>query len=311
MVSIYEYEIPTYSSNGYGIAVLHDLNNNFDTNRTGDPGEPLAWYRMGVVDNLDYTDDSANATRVFSGASISVNFNPPPTGPVDDVFEPDNNTNDAKYISIGTSENHNLTENDEDWHWFDMIAGVNYRIETFASTGDDTDTVLEVFENDGVTLIGENDDISTMNYFSQVNFMAPSTSLGYLRVTGFEGGVGDYGVGYYSEGVTAGVITPETAQYDSISQGEFTWYSFSADAGVTYTIWTYAAGGPDADTVVAVLSDTFAELAENNDGPVSPFSEVVFTPATSGTYYIRVRSLNDGEYNLQYTAPTSIDVTIQ
>jgi uncharacterized repeat protein (TIGR01451 family) len=78
-------------------------------------------------------------------------------------------------------------ETDTDWAYFYAQGGVEYTIATsnlspeYDPGGFFTDTVLELYEPDGVTLVDMNDDFGG-SYRSQLEWLAPQTGVFYLKV---------------------------------------------------------------------------------------------------------------------------------
>jgi len=314
-VSIFEYDIPRLSTSGYAIVVLHDLDGDFSSNQEPEPGEPMGWYKMGAPGNLFYSPEPDQYTRVYPGDSVYVEFDPPP--PPEDSFEPDGSASQANLIGVDTSEQHTLVPGDQDWHYFNAIAGVSYTIDTFAGpTGETTDTVLSVYEADGATLIDENNDYAGQFSFSQVQFVALADGPVYLKVTGFQDGVtGEYEVGVYQDSLSTTSLSVDTLYAGSLdSTTEYDWFTINVTSGTTNRLETTNTGyGNDADTIIAVFDDAFSLIATNDDGPTVPYSLVDFVSGYSGTYYVRVHGsgVSTGYYDLTYTVPTLLDVTIQ
>ncbi|MFQ6128788.1 MAG: hypothetical protein ACE5QW_07805, partial [Thermoplasmata archaeon] len=87
---------------------------------------------------------------------INITTSTPPGG---DAYEPDNDPAEANPIPTdGTIQSHNFhVPSDPDWVWFTITPGDTYFIRT-SNLGAPCDTVLFLFETDGVTLIDFDDD---------------------------------------------------------------------------------------------------------------------------------------------------------
>ncbi len=114
-----------------------------------------------------------------------------------DGYEEDNRWEDAKPIPLdGSPAFHNFDVfADQDWHYFPAQAGTTYTITTF-NLVPPTDTVLELYDTDGTTLLVLNDDAASVTNFSskfggtalssglasQIVWTAPSTGRYYFMV---------------------------------------------------------------------------------------------------------------------------------
>ena len=101
-----------------------------------------------------------------------------------DAYEPDNRWEDAKPIPLdGSPAFHNFSVfADQDWHYFPADAGTTYTITTF-NLVPPTDTVLELYDTDRVTLLSMNDDApGVTDLSSQIVWTAPSTGRYYFMV---------------------------------------------------------------------------------------------------------------------------------
>ena len=80
---------------------------------------------------------------------------------------------------------------DEDWYRFEALAGGDYSFRV--TLRGLPDSVLRLFEEDGETLISENDDVDFPNSRgSAIEWTAPTSGVRYLQVSGFDGATGNY-----------------------------------------------------------------------------------------------------------------------
>ncbi len=80
---------------------------------------------------------------------------------------------------------------DVDWFQFDAIEGGEYTFRTTLRGLDDS--VLQLFSEDGETLVAENDDVDyPVNRGSLIEWTAESTGTYYIVVSGFDGSMGTY-----------------------------------------------------------------------------------------------------------------------
>jgi uncharacterized protein YjiK len=100
-----------------------------------------------------------------------------------DAYESDDGLGSASRLPPnGASQIHNFhTEEDTDWVKFTAQAGVTYTLAT-ANTGDHADTVLELYDADGSTLLAENDDCAGRWPASCLDWQAPSDGTYYVKV---------------------------------------------------------------------------------------------------------------------------------
>jgi hypothetical protein len=125
----------------------------------------------------------------------------PIPGNVADSYEPDDSYTQATSISPGSSQDHTLhTTSDYDYMMFSATAGYDYEMETF-SPGDNTDTVMTLYDTNGTTQLAENDDNdakaiakSNRSLQSTINWTCPSNGTYYIRVRGYSGDIGTYSI---------------------------------------------------------------------------------------------------------------------
>jgi len=108
-----------------------------------------------------------------------------------DAFEPDNGPLDAQAIATnGATQAHTFCAGaalaevgDQDWVRFDALGGADYLIKT-TDLGPQSDTILEVYDRNRVTLLASNDDAGPGNA-SALTFTAPATGAYFIRVRHF------------------------------------------------------------------------------------------------------------------------------
>jgi len=111
-----------------------------------------------------------------------------------DAFEPDNGALDAPAIATtGVTQTHTfcagaaLTDvGDQDWVRFAALGGASYLIQT-TNLGLQSDTVVEVYGRNMVTLLATNDDAGP-GQASTLNFVAPATGDYFIRIRHFDAG---------------------------------------------------------------------------------------------------------------------------
>lgn len=135
-----------------------------------------AWY-IGELDHRysfrARAVDRAGNVRAFPATAEATTFIAPCTP---DAFEPDNAPIDAAPLAPGDAQSHTFCGvGDRDWVTFYAEAGGTYTIET-ANLNGLTDTVLELYSGDGVSLLASNDDIDyPANVASRIVWQAPAS----------------------------------------------------------------------------------------------------------------------------------------
>ncbi len=80
---------------------------------------------------------------------------------------------------------------DVDWFSFDAVQGQSFSFETLLGENDIEDTVIRLIDQDGIVLIGDDDD-SGVKLASKLPWVAPATGTYYIEVSGFNANVGEY-----------------------------------------------------------------------------------------------------------------------
>jgi hypothetical protein len=89
----------------------------------------------------------------------------------------------------------------------------------------------------------------------------------------------------YAKTITVNAVAQDHNFYDDATD----WLKFTATAGTTYTIESWVFGS--ADTVLYLYYGTSTLKASNDDKATGDYgSRIVYTPTTSGTYYIKAYS---------------------
>lgn len=107
-----------------------------------------------------------------------------------DGYEPDGTPAQAKALSIGSAQRHNLNPaGDVDWVYVDLTSGRPYLFAT-RDLGGAADTVLELYDTDGTTLLAQNDDCDPYTRASCLTISAPAGGRYYLKVRDYLPGAG-------------------------------------------------------------------------------------------------------------------------
>ena len=202
---------------------------------------------------------------------------------------------------------------DKDWISFDAVAGRTYTITT-SRLGGAVDTVLQLYDTDGKTLIDENDDYLAANDASQIVWTAARSGKYYVRITHFDPTYDPAAAPVCGNGYQVAVETalcdvaedayepdnhfttaawrptegqPITRSFETTADKD--WISFDAVAGRTYTITTSHLGGA-VDTVLQLYDTDGKTLIDENDDYLadSDASQIVWTAAQNGKYFARI-----------------------
>jgi subtilisin-like proprotein convertase family protein len=99
----------------------------------------------------------------------------------DDVHENDGTSASAKPKLIGSEYHHTyFGQGDEDWSSFNLIAGTDYIFKTL-DLSDWADTMLELFDTDGTSILDSNDNRAEGFKESLIRFVAPVDGTYYLK----------------------------------------------------------------------------------------------------------------------------------
>ena len=129
-----------------------------------------------------------------------------------DTYEPDDNPALARAIvPDGATQTHEIQpSSDQDYLRFSVNAGTEYIIETFPTTTNPVgDTVVTLYDSNGVTVISEDDDGGD-GLYSRLQYAAPTSGTRYVRVRSYGG---EHSGGYIvsvsttSSAVLGGTIT--------------------------------------------------------------------------------------------------------
>jgi PKD repeat protein/uncharacterized protein YjiK len=150
--------------------------------------------------------DVAGNVSNFSDGSTSYTVNICDVAP--DVHEGDDSGTQATSITPdGYTQIHNIHhEEDVDWVKFSAQAGVTYELLT-GNSGGHADTVLELYDSDGNTLLDENDDCPNRWPASCLTWHAPRSDTYYVKLYHWDpwayGCTTEYGVAITSDRATS------------------------------------------------------------------------------------------------------------
>ena len=245
------------------------------------------------------------------------------TAPVGDAYEPDDSSVAASPIAVdAAAQQHTIhLDDDEDWVSFTVTAGRAYTIQTAEGTpADSMDTVLYLYDSDGMTLIDYNydDPYSYYPYYSRIDYVADADKTVYAMVRGGDfGRTGAYalsvklvGDSYEPDG-SFGLATPLTvgaaAQQHSIDpDDDEDWVSFTVETGYKYALTTAPGASPDDPNTELYLydSDGTTLITSNSDDETEDrgyFSRIDYTADADKTVFAKVAGWDTGTYTLSVT----------
>ncbi len=198
------------------------------------------------------------------------------------------------------------TAGDHDWFSINLVEGETYTFTTFLPGGGLSDSILTLRDAAGTT-ISTNDDVNTNArlLFSEITFTADTTGTYYLDVSAFGNATGRYVISssrpvddaVAGDDTTTGELTIDAAATSGALEetGDRDWYEVTLVAGERYEFTTSSTGGAnDVDTTLT-LRDASGNVVAYNDDSVGTYSNIRFTAATSGTFYLDVGGWADGE----------------
>ncbi len=147
----------------------------------------LALYRFDELSNswitLESTIDPIAGTVTASTTELGYFSLQAPLICQDSLYEPNDLYDGAILINYGQGS---ITESfdtyqDEDWFRIDGFNGINYIIKTL-DLAEDVDTILTVYNSDGITIINS-DDNSGGGFSSLLSFTADQNDTYFIRVS--------------------------------------------------------------------------------------------------------------------------------
>ena len=206
-----------------------------------------------------------------------------------------------------------ITEFDEDWFSFTARAGRYYEFETAFVAGLDAleDTLLQLFDELGETLLASNDD-HLDRMLSRLAWQAPSDGEYRIQVTGLNDQVGQYDLEYREldpppsddignfPDAARNLVVPDSLMGTINFEADLDWLQFDTVEGYTYQ-FDLQLGTLD-DSVLRVLgADGQTVLAENDDAASDDLSSFVkWTARDTTKHFLQVAGFdgNTGSYRV-------------
>jgi Cys-rich repeat protein len=223
-----------------------------------------------------------------------------------DANEEDDDLVSARVLNVGQQfQGLSFCDDAMDWTRFDAVAGATYDFQTF-NLAPGTDTVLDLYAADGVTLVASNDDGAADGLASLIaGWTAPADGPHYLLTRSYGDAFGPDRL--YSVGIRE-ACTDDAFEHDDdqararpLAVGapveahshceDADWVSFEAAAGTTYVIST--SGLVDDDTLIVLYDAAGVELGRDDDGAGNLASRLQFTAPADGVYAVRVGTFGE------------------
>lgn len=299
-----------------------------------DPVAQGSQIRLTAAQNQTYYARVTNQNSERYGSDAQYDLSVTLTTCASDTFEEDDTSTTAHAVAAdGTSTTHtSCPAGDQDWVRFAAQAGNIYVIET-TNLEHAADTVLSLYDIDGVTELARNDDYGYSRasrivwqatadgtYKVRVHHNDPNASgndtrydllitSGHCVPDSFEpdNGPGDAPVLEVNAPPQEHNFCPDARRTDVSDQD---WVRFTAQPAATYQIQT-ANLSMNSDTVIRIYDqDATTVLATNDDYAPGQASVIRFTPETAGTYYIQVTHFNGTLFGTDTAYRLAIQATI-
>ena len=221
----------------------------------------------------------------------------------------------ATRISVDSRVNGVIgTVNDADYFSFQAERGSQYTIETSIPSDSDVDTTITL-AYDGVRLVAADGIVEW--------WTSPSSGIYYIKLEGRGGSTGGYrlSLSLYSQIPTdihgnsrwfATRISSGSSVNGVIgTSSDEDYFSFQAQPGSEYTIETSIASDSAVNTYITLYSSIGSLLDEDEDGGDGLASKIVWTPPSSGTYYVKVagQDYSTGGYRLSLSSSATTPPT--
>lgn len=226
-----------------------------------------------------------------------------PGVPVDYADTVPGDTTTTATITPGSYVNINIeTAGDQDWYAITLVAGQTYTFSTIS--GALSDTILTLYNSAGTQLL-QNDDANGSQLWSEITYTASASGTFYLGVTGYNTSTGTAYLTVTapvvdtiaaSSATTASLTLGTSVDGQINANGDHDWYAVTLTAGTTYVFTTSSTGGTDVDSTIMIRNAAGSLLAYNDDiASGNTYSRAVFTPTTTGTYYVDVGAWGNAE----------------
>lgn len=223
--------------------------------------------------------------------------------------------NFAWHVDVGGSATGTIERSgDQDWFRIFLSGGTHYRFDETGSTssgGTLTDTYLQLYDSSGTQLTFNDDHYNGTTYTLESQLFYTPTISGYYYISAgaYSTNSGTYTLSALlddfaaSIGTTATVAVNGTATGDHETVGDRDWFTVALTAGTSYVLTeegSSTSAGTLSDPLMALYDSNGTLLATDDDSSGALNSRLIYTPATSGIYYIDAEAFgfNLGTYTV-------------
>jgi subtilisin family serine protease len=219
-------------------------------------------------------------------------------------------------LTYHATADRNHTDRNDDWFKLECVTGVDYEFRTTHLSGL-TDTVLDLYQSDGTTLITSNDDWPNAgDKESRITWTCGTSGTYYIRYYGWAPGASPtnpgscriHFIGMLKDGqepdnssATAASVTAGgyASHHSIVPAGDVDWMSVALTAGRTYTFEATKASTSAAMTFDLYAIDGSTQLVVGTAGADNRVYVSSWSCPTSGTYYLRATSAACGHYHVR------------
>jgi hypothetical protein len=245
-----------------------------------------------------------------SNVGYAANYVMYSSGGCPDAYEADDTYTVAKSLTLGSSQVRSFhTAGDVDWAKLTVQAGNVYTIST-TNLGSSNDTILELYNTNGVSLLTSNDDCPGMGNASCINnWTAPANGTYFIKVRNFYSNGGCSGYDYNLTALSNSRAGGATYLPLVIKSSNCTERQTVQNAGFESgpTIWVQASG--DYDIIGNVASGYYPHNGSwgtwfggynNADDQIYQTINLPVAPAAELTLYLYVASTEGTTYPYDY-----------
>lgn len=185
---------------------------------------------------------------------------------------------------------------DADWFLIELIEGRPYRFNVMSENT--LDPVLTLYDGNGQQVVSDDD--GGTGYNAYLTFISPTGGAHFAAVTAYgDSSTGRYWITASDMDVPGNIGTDEAldgASDERLSRidmaGDLDYYRVGLEAGQSYTISVRGAGDdPLTDPFLAIVNESNATVASDDDSGPGLDAQLRFTPEQSGTYFIQASGL--------------------
>ncbi|NGZ26866.1 MAG: hypothetical protein G8345_08250 [Magnetococcales bacterium] len=207
---------------------------------------------------------------------------------------------------------------DQDWWRVELNSGTTYTFLQGAASSSHLDSYLRLLDNSGTQLAYDDDSGAFFN--SRLVYTPSASGTYYLSAQGYASSTGNYTLSFCDNSSTQDDISaststtatltvnaaPQTSSIDGPQDQD--WWQMQLSAGVTYSFVQNTTTNSTLDPFLRLLNSSGTELALNDDGGGYPNALLLYTPTSSGTYYLSAQGYGStsGGYAISVVQPSSI-----